>query len=171
VQGILKESALPVKMAAITGNRTWQNQAMFGPVPTRFHSTITDELRAVSEDGRVYAVNYARVNAYLTLSIRLLVFLMALHFIWYPPNCVLADEEESTFRCGSTLIELGESNYRVLDKCGLPSAKEGVGAASSYASPPGVETWIYNRGPTDFVYRLKFQDGSLVNIYRGGRGF
>jgi hypothetical protein len=33
MQGILKESVLPVKSANVTGNRTWQNQAMVAPVP------------------------------------------------------------------------------------------------------------------------------------------
>ena len=109
------------------------------------------------------------------LSIRFLAFLIVLHFVAIIPNWCLADEEESTFRCGSYLIQLGDSNYRVLDECGPPMAKEVVGTNTSYAPPPGVfpdlEAWIYNRGPTDFIYRLKFQGGSLVNIYRGDRGF
>jgi hypothetical protein len=109
------------------------------------------------------------------LPIRLLAFLIALHFVAFIPNCVWADEEETTFRCGSYLIQLGESNYRVLDECGPPMAKESIGVGNSYAPPPGtfpdLETWIYNRGSTDFIYRLKFQGGSLVNIYRGDRGF
>jgi hypothetical protein len=109
------------------------------------------------------------------LAIRLWAVLIALHFLAYLPGCAWADEEQSTFRCGSYLIQVGESNYRVLDECGPPSAKESIGANLSYPPPPGVfpdlETWIYNRGPTDFIYRLKFQGGSLVNIYRGDRGF
>ena len=107
---------------------------------------------------------------------RFLAFLIVLHLVAFIPNWCLAGEEESTFRCGSYLIELGESNYRVLDECGPPMAKEAIGANNSYAPPPpgvfpDLETWVYNRGPTDFIYRLKFQGGSLVNIYRGDRGF
>ncbi len=87
----------------------------------------------------------------------------------------LAGNYDDTFRCGTDLILLGDSSYKVRAKCGAPAAKEYVGTNYLLGHPAGefrdMEEWTYNRGPTDFVYRLKFQGGSLIEIYRSGRGF
>lgn len=86
-----------------------------------------------------------------------------------------AGNYDDTFRCGTDVIVLGDSKYRVLAKCGTPFGKEYVGTNYFYGQPAGefrdVEEWTYNRGPTDFTYTLKFQGGALIEIYRGGRGF
>lgn len=82
---------------------------------------------------------------------------------------------DDTFRCGNDVIILGDSKYRVLAKCGTPFGKDFVGTNYFYRQPAGefrdIEEWIYNRGPTDFTYTLRFQGGSLIEINRGGRGF
>ncbi len=82
---------------------------------------------------------------------------------------------ESFFRCGTDVIQLGDSNYRVLAKCGPPTQREFIGTNYNYPMPSGelrdVEQWIYNRGSTDFIYMLMFQGGALIDITRGGRGF
>lgn len=101
-------------------------------------------------------------------------FLVFLGSAW--PFClVFAGSYEDTFRCGTDLIVLGDSNLRVRAKCGTPNAKDYVGKNYLPSQPAGevrdVEEWTYNRGPTDFVYTLKFQGGALYEIYRGGRGF
>jgi hypothetical protein len=107
--------------------------------------------------------------------VRLLLVLIALHLIAYFPDFVRAGDD-STFRCGTDLIQLGDSNYRVMAKCGPPSSKESIGTNYRYATLPAaefldMERWIYNRGSTDFIYSLMFQGGSLTEISRGGRGF
>jgi hypothetical protein len=99
----------------------------------------------------------------------------SIHFFASPPDAAWAQGNESSFRCGTDIIVLGDSNYRVLAKCGPPSAKEFIGTNYRYAMPPGefndIEQWMYNRGPTDFVYTLRIQGGSVIDIARGGRGF
>ena len=95
---------------------------------------------------------------------RLLAFFIVLVFVASFPNCALADESESSFRCGTGVIQLGESNDRVLAECGPPTEKENLGGEP-------LEIWVYNRGSTDFMYRLKFREGSLEQIIRGDRGF
>jgi hypothetical protein len=106
---------------------------------------------------------------------RLLLVLIVLQFVAYFPDSVGAGNE-STFRCGTDVIQLGDSNYRVMAKCGPPSSKDYIGANYRYGTLPAsefldMERWIYNRGSTDFIYSLMFAGGSLTEISRGGRGF
>jgi hypothetical protein len=96
--------------------------------------------------------------------VRLFAFCIVLVFVASFQDCALADENESSFRCGTGVIQLGDSNYRVLTECGPPAEKENLGFGD-------LEIWLYNRGTTDFMYRLKFQEGSVVEIIRGDRGF
>ena len=96
--------------------------------------------------------------------IRLLAFCAVLLFVASLPDCGLADENESSFRCGTHVVQLGDSTSRVLAECGPPMQKENLGGEP-------LEIWVYNRGSTDFIYRLKFREGSLVEIIRGDRGF
>jgi hypothetical protein len=96
--------------------------------------------------------------------IRLLAFCAVLFFVASFPDCGLADENESSFRCGTHVVQLGDSNIKVLTGCGPPTEKENLGGEP-------LEIWVYNRGSTDFMYRLKFREGSLIEIIRGDRGF
>ena len=98
------------------------------------------------------------------LCVRLFSFFLVFLFVASFANCVLADESESSFRCGTQVVQLGDSNMRVLTECGPPTEKEILGGEP-------LEIWVYNRGATDFMYRLRFLEGSLVEIIRGDRGF
>jgi hypothetical protein len=106
--------------------------------------------------------------------VRLLLIFTALNFLAFAPDWAMAGNE-SFFRCGTEVIQLGDSNYRVLAKCGPPTTKEFIGTNYNYPMPSGelrdVEQWIYNRGSTDFVYMLMFQGGVLIDLTLGGRGF
>jgi hypothetical protein len=106
--------------------------------------------------------------------VRLLFILMVLHFVVYVPDCVRAGD--STFRCGTDIIQLGDSDYRVMAKCGPPSDRHYIGTNYRYSTMPfaefrNVEQWTYNRGSNDFIYTLIFEGGSLIEISQGGRGF
>jgi len=54
-------------------------------------------------------------------------------------------------RCGSRLVEIGDTEYEVARKCGQPSYKEG-------------NRWIYDRGTGRFLKILKFGNGKLLFI-------
>ncbi len=107
--------------------------------------------------------------------IRLVCILVVLHFCACIPSHVWAGSYESSFRCKTDVIMLGDSNYKVLARCGPPIAKDFVGWGYSPVQPSGefrdLEQWVYNLGPTNFIYTLKFQGGALIEIYRGDRGF
>lgn len=106
-----------------------------------------------------------------------LLWLMLAIFLGHahPSGFAFAGNYEDSFRCGTDLIMPGDSNLRVRAKCGSPTQSEYVGKNYLRSQPAGeirdVEEWTYNRGATDFVYTLRFQGGSLIEIYRGGRGF
>jgi hypothetical protein len=109
-------------------------------------------------------------------SIRLFCIVVALCFVVYLPNHAwAAGYYESSFRCRTDVIMLGDSNYKVLARCGPPTARDAIGTSYSPVQPGGefrdLEQWVYNLGPTDFIYTLRFEGGALTEIHRGGRGF
>jgi hypothetical protein len=71
-------------------------------------------------------------------------------------------------RCGTTLVAEGNSTYEVQTKCGPPTHREVIPAATSQDWPKRnhaatIENWVY--GPRNGAsYQLKFIDGKLVKI-------
>jgi hypothetical protein len=63
-------------------------------------------------------------------------------------------------RCGSKLIEKGYSIVTVKMLCGAPTLVE---RAFTVNRAP-VETWTYNRGPDQFLVRIRFVDGVVVAV-------
>ncbi|MCS4502562.1 DUF2845 domain-containing protein [Arhodomonas aquaeolei] len=76
-------------------------------------------------------------------------------------------------RCGSRLIQPGDSTLRVARHCGEPDYIEHRAEAfvpgTGYVSD--VEAWYYNRGPQQFLRILTFRNGELVREETGGYGF
>jgi Protein of unknown function (DUF2845) len=100
------------------------------------------------------------------------------------------------FRCGTELVDEGETKYEVLHKCGDPSHIESweedriqtdFGLRREYDTHTGqaywsrapllvkekvkIEEWTYNPGPTEFIRYLRFENGILTNISTGNKGF
>jgi hypothetical protein len=69
----------------------------------------------------------------------------------------------SDMQCGTDIISVGATQFDVREKCGEPTGIE---------MGPGLSTeqWIYNFGPTEFVYYLTFVNGTLEQIEVGGYG-
>jgi hypothetical protein len=63
-------------------------------------------------------------------------------------------------RCGSKLIENGDSIAAVKMLCGAPTLLE----RSFTVNRAPVETWTYNRGPDQFLVRIRFVENSDVVI-------
>jgi hypothetical protein len=94
------------------------------------------------------------------------------------------------FRCGQEIVGTGDSEARVLIKCGKPTFKKKEGAKKSarakgdqrtaldsrsvydkkHSAAKGVEKWYYNCGKDDFVYVLTFEGGVVVREDTDGRG-
>jgi hypothetical protein len=92
--------------------------------------------------------------------------------------------EALAFHCGSGLVSEGDSKTQVMATCGKPTSKDKscensqeYTTINKHAKTKHVkkcsrklETWIYNCGESDFVYKLTFDDGKIVNITDAGRG-
>jgi hypothetical protein len=104
--------------------------------------------------------------------------------------CLFFSLDAQAFRCGEEIVGTGDSEARVLIKCGKPTFKKKEGAKKStrtkgdksivadnrYAygknksGSKGVEHWYYNCGKDDFVYVLTFEGGVVVREDTDGRG-
>jgi hypothetical protein len=81
--------------------------------------------------------------------------------------------------CDQEQIHTGLSQYEVLHRCGEPFFKDShyeqrltaVKHGVSRLADLRIDEWTYNLGPTQFLRILKFENGQLVSITTGDRGF
>lgn len=88
-------------------------------------------------------------------------------------------------RCGSRLVVQGDTAGEVKARCGAPAEVthnrvlrppviwlngRPVRIAREALEVP-VEVWIYNLGPNQFMRRLRFEDGRVVQIDTLGYGY
>jgi hypothetical protein len=57
-----------------------------------------------------------------------------------------------SLRCGTKLVDVGDSVYELLEKCGEPSAREG-------------NRWIYDRGPEKLKMIVRVGEGVVRSIH------
>ncbi len=76
---------------------------------------------------------------------------------------------QATMRCGSEIINEGNTTFEVLRKCGEPKNREVISPIAGNNSKKTnnkavpVENWVY--GPDNGMYRyLRFVDGILTQI-------
>ena len=95
------------------------------------------------------------------------------------------------FRCGSEIVENGDTAFEVGGKCGGPDYREitvlevkkssrkkkttrrtiTVYTGSDYSGvSSGDEKWYYDCGPNRFIYILTFSGSKLIKVERGGYG-
>jgi hypothetical protein len=86
-----------------------------------------------------------------------------------------------SMRCGTKLMTDGDPSAKVEAYCGPPVGIERREIVRSYSYHRGlpvrgsfevsVEFWTYNFGPHKLMYRLRFEDGLLVDVETLGHGF
>ena len=80
-----------------------------------------------------------------------------------------------SFRCGSTLIEIGTNVMKVLATCGKPGyigyTGEDVTRQNKVISSNHRQVWVYDFGPHAFIQTLSIKNGVVTNIKRGGYGY
>lgn len=70
-------------------------------------------------------------------------------------------------RCGNDLVQPGDATYTVLKRCGKPTYEEHFDRVVIHRGIRNIENldvWTYDFGPQDFVYTLRFEEGTLINI-------
>lgn len=93
----------------------------------------------------------------------------------------------ASFRCGGRIIDVGQSQDFVLNKCGQPTnidkRSERLATNFRHRYPENhegynyiinenqIEIWTYNLGATQFVRYLTFKNGKLVKIKTGDYGY
>ena len=66
--------------------------------------------------------------------------------------CAASYRQVSSFICGSETIQVKDRKYQIKKKCDKPLMKE------------TGDLWVYDMGPSDYVYYLYFVDGILERI-------
>lgn len=69
----------------------------------------------------------------------------------------------AAIRCGTDLVDEGDSVIKLLEACGEPT----LGDPALYL---GTAEWTYNFGPTGFITRVLIRDGRVERIEDLGRG-
>lgn len=70
---------------------------------------------------------------------------------------LFAAEEASSLMCDGGLVNIGDMDVDVQDKCGQPSNQN-------------MDTWVYNFGPSEPVYTVMFNEGKVVRILEDDSG-
>ena len=104
---------------------------------------------------------------------RLSLLMKALMLVVLPGLTALPGAANGAFRCGSSLVDVGDWPVEVEERCGAPDYV----ATYPTATVPGigivgeVEHWYYNPGPQGFIRRLEFRNGKLRHEMSLGYGF
>ena len=107
--------------------------------------------------------------------------------------CGISFAHADSLRCGNKLVLVGDSMHDVKAKCGEPddaTHRTEIRTVTHEVSEPcenpqhharctrsvessidiAIDEWTYDFGPDRFVEKLKFENGTLVEIADGGYG-
>ena len=102
-----------------------------------------------------------------------IILFAAILFLSFSAGTALA------FRCGSGLVSNGDTKTQVLMICGKPTSKEKSCENRQFTTTTNrnskkcvkkLEVWHYNCGDNDFIYKLTFENGKLIDETNDGRG-
>ena len=83
-------------------------------------------------------------NSFLIVSIFLLIVFSSSIFVF-------AAQEATTMMCDEGIVNIGDMDVDVQDKCGEPDSQN-------------MNEWVYNFGPSEPVYTVIFKEGKVVRI-------
>jgi hypothetical protein len=69
---------------------------------------------------------------------------------------IFAAEETSTMMCDEGVVNIGDADVDVQDKCGQPNSQS-------------MNEWVYDFGPSQPVYKVIFKDGKVERILEDER--
>ena len=86
-----------------------------------------------------------------------LVILVSLAVIFGGQAYLFAAEEASSIMCDEGVVNIGDMDVDVEDKCGQPNSRN-------------INEWVYNFGPSQPVYTVIFKEGKVVRILEDESG-
>ncbi len=88
-----------------------------------------------------------------------LVVLVSLAMVFGGQANIFAAEEASSIMCDEGVVNIGDMDVDVQDKCGEPNSQ-------NYEQ----NAWVYNFGPSQPVYTVIFNEGKVVRILEDESG-
>ncbi len=88
-----------------------------------------------------------------------LVILVSLAVVFGGQGYLFAAEEASSIMCDEGVVNIGDMDVDVQDKCGEPNSQ-------NYEQ----NAWVYNFGPSQPVYTVIFNEGKVVRILEDESG-
>jgi hypothetical protein len=82
---------------------------------------------------------------------------LCLVIVFGSSTAVLAAEEASTMMCDEGVVNIGDADVDVQEKCGEPNSQ-------------GMDEWVYNFGPSQPVYTVIFKEGKVARILESEGG-
>lgn len=94
-------------------------------------------------------------------------------------SMLAATAVSAEMRCGNRLVSEGDYKAEVLAKCGTPDWRDSwtehliddYGSALERRFSFQRDLWLYDLGPRTFIRLLTFENGRLVAVETGGRGY
>ena len=83
---------------------------------------------------------------------------------------LLSSAPALALRCGTKVIERGDSKQRVYRACGEPDYQDVIGVRYLGNSEVKIEIWYYDFGTQKFTQTLTFHGNRLVRIEAGDYG-
>ena len=82
---------------------------------------------------------------------RIAYFIGLIFLVMVFSGTVFAETETSSIMCDNGVVNIGDMNVDVQDKCGQPDSQT-------------MNEWVYNFGPAQPVYTVIFKEGQVVRI-------
>jgi hypothetical protein len=105
----------------------------------------------------------ASAKMFADLQVRkIFMIILSVSLIDIAPAILTALDSTGSMRCDQESVMTGETEFQVKTACGEPDTVLIKGLAK--------KIWIYNFGPTKFIYYLTFVNGRLERIQVGEYG-
>ena len=86
-----------------------------------------------------------------------LFILVSLALVMGGQTTIFAAQEASSMMCDEGVVNIGDMDVDVQDKCGEPNSQN-------------MNEWVYDFGPSQPVYTVIFNEGKVVRILEGEPG-
>ena len=94
---------------------------------------------------------------FFTMKLIITNFIALLFLVMVFSHTGFTEETASTIICDNGIVNIGDMDVDVQDKCGEPESQN-------------MNAWVYNFGPAQPVYKVIFKEGKVVRILEEDSG-